>query len=539
MTGRDVARPGALGGALSDVREQAPLLVLLCLFAFVPVFLLWVHVAHDGGMLTGVNGGDYFDQFQYLAWIRDEGMHGLASNLWVTGSTPHDYLQPMYLVSGVLWRLGLSLQLSYLLWKPIAVAVMFLGFAAYVRHAVAGGRWARTAALALALFYVTPLSPLAHWTSFISAAHGYQLTLAVDDANASLDLWGLEHTAIAIGLMPVFLIACEALLREDARVGRGRIATAAGAGALVSWLHPWQGAILLAIVGGLFVARGPRRRYLRLAVPVAATLAPLLYGLVLSRTDASWQAFERLSTSTGTGPWWALAMSFGAPVLVIALGARRPAGDREWIVVLWLAATAVVYLVIPQFPPHALCGVTLPLAVLAVNSWPRAVSRVRLTGIPAAALGAAAVLTFTVPGIVRHAQDLPGNFQNTIGGGIARSMYRLTADQAAAMRFLARDPHPGGVLAPWLLSMSVPAYTGRAVYAGHLQWEPQADLPQDVVFFGSGRDGPSATRRRAILAASRARFVLDPCGPPGLAAALAPVAGRVAQFGCVTVYETR
>ncbi len=26
--------------------------------------------------MTGVNGGDFFDQFQYLAWIRDEGTHG-------------------------------------------------------------------------------------------------------------------------------------------------------------------------------------------------------------------------------------------------------------------------------------------------------------------------------------------------------------------------------------------------------------------------------------------------------------------------------
>lgn len=526
----------ARGRAL--IREHWLVFAALCGVAFAPVVVLILHVARHGGVLTGVNGGDYFDQFQYLAWIRDEGSHGLASNLWVTGATPHDYLQPMYLISGVLWRLGLSLQLAYLIWKPVALLVMFLGFAAYVGHMVRGGRGARAAALALALFYVTPVSPLAHWAGFLSPGHTYQFVLAVDDPDAVLNLWGLEHTAIAIGLMPVFLIACERVLAAEPGGRRGWTASAAISGMLVSWLHPWQGAILLAVIGTLFVLRAPRRRYLALALPVLATLAPLLYGLALSRTDASWHAFETASTASGTSPWWALLLSFGPLAGFAALGLRRPRTDRDWMLLAWIGACAAVYLVIPQFPPHALCGITLPLAVLAVSGWQRAMHRLHAPRRMSAGLALAGVLALTVPAVVQHFQGLSDGFANTISGAVSRSMYELTDDQAAAMRFLDRDPRPGAVLAPWLLSMSVPGFTDRPVYAGHLQWEPRGVLNQDFAFFGSALKDPSGATRRAILAASKARFVLAPCGMPSLAGALAPVARRVAQFGCVAVYET-
>jgi hypothetical protein len=95
---------------------------------------LIIYVGRHGGVLTGANGVDAFDQMAYLAWIRDEGGHLLSSNLWVLGHTPHDYIHPMYVVSGLLWRLGFGVQLAYLIWKPVALLVMFFGFAAYVRH---------------------------------------------------------------------------------------------------------------------------------------------------------------------------------------------------------------------------------------------------------------------------------------------------------------------------------------------------------------------------------------------------------------------
>jgi hypothetical protein len=205
----------------------------------------------------------------------------------------------------------------------------------------------------------------------------------------------------------------------------------------------------------------------------------------------------------------------------------------------WIGACALVYFGIPNFPPHALCGITVPLAVLAVSGWQRAIGRLRAPRRLSLALATAGVLALTVPAVVQHFQGLSDNFANTISGAVARSMYALTDDQAAALQFLDHDPHPGGVLAPWLLSMSVPGFTDRPVYAGHLQWEPHGVLNQDFAFFGPTLKDPTGATRRSILAASKARFVLASCGPPGLAGALLAVARRVAQFGCVTVYETR
>jgi hypothetical protein len=83
-------------------RRQALALIVLALWAVLPLAVLVVRVAEHGGVLTGTYGTDAFDQMQYLAWIRDAGMHGLASNLWQISTTPHDYLQPMYFFSGVL-----------------------------------------------------------------------------------------------------------------------------------------------------------------------------------------------------------------------------------------------------------------------------------------------------------------------------------------------------------------------------------------------------------------------------------------------------
>lgn len=41
------------------------------------------------------------------------GSHFLASNLWAVGHTPRDYLHPMFAISGLLWRLGVSVQLAF------------------------------------------------------------------------------------------------------------------------------------------------------------------------------------------------------------------------------------------------------------------------------------------------------------------------------------------------------------------------------------------------------------------------------------------
>lgn len=547
--------------ATSLLQPHALVVALIAVWAFAPLVAVLVHVARHGGLFLGTNGTDYFDQFQYLAWIRDEGAHGLASNLWVTGATPHDYLHPMYFLSGLLWRAGMSLQLAYVIWKPVAVLVLFAGCAAYARRHLPGRRWPQAAAVLLAVFYETPVSALANWTGHLSPLHRYQLLLATDDGYSALQLWGFEHTALAIGLMPVFLLAVERMLAA----GRGvperpigaadpprRAAVVAGlSGMLVSWLHPWQGVMLLAVLGGLFLLRPPRRRFLvpaMLAVG-AATLAPLVYGLVLSHADASWRSFDAQTLGSGTAPWWALAASFGPLAAFAALAARRPRDDGEWMLLLWLVACAGVYFLVPQFPPHALAGLVVPLSVLAVRGWQRLGERLRARGAGpglsgrwapagAGALAALAVAAVTVPAAVYHAQGVRDDLSPSLAGKLALAQLRLTEDQARAVSYLDRARRPGPVLATWYTSLPIPGFTGRSVFVGHLQWEPRANLALDQAFFAPGGGASAAVLRRAILVRSRAVFVLADCGAPAtLARDIAPLAQPVARFGCVTVYE--
>jgi hypothetical protein len=548
-TGRQSALGGAdarpltwwslLQSCAGQIRSQPLILGVLAIWAVGPLIVLIVHVVGHGGVLTGAYGADAFDQMQYLAWIRDEGAHVLASNLWQIAGTPHDYLQPMYLVSGILWRLGLSIQLALLVWEPVAVLVLFLGFAAYVRHLLPHSCRQQSAALFLALFYQTPVLAVVTWVGHLSALHEGQLVQATFDPYAAISLWGFDHTAITIGLMPVFLIAVERILGAPAGAGRRRgwVALASVAGLLVSWLHPWQGVMLLGIVGAMFVLRTPRRRYLALSWPVAATLAPLLYGVVLSRADPSWRAFQATTIGVGVAPWWALIASFGPLVALAALGMRRPRDDADWMLHLWLLACVLVYFLIPEFPPHALCGVTLPLAVLAIRGWGGAKQRVGGAGRRVAAIGIALIAIVTVPAAVYQANESTDYTSNPIA--LSAQLLVLTADQAAALNYLDHAPRPGGVLAPWMLSMSVPGFTGRGVFAGHSQWQPPANASIATAFFSSTLKDPTGAVRRAILKRTKATFVIADCGAPRrLPRAIAPIAHPARRFGCVTVYET-
>lgn len=515
------------------------LFALLTAWAVWPLVMTAIHVAVNGGVMTGTFGGDFPDQFQYLAWIRDEGEHLLASNLWVIGPTPHDYLHPMYVISGGLWRLGLNIQLAYLVWLPVSILVLFLGSAAYVRRLLSG-RWAQTAALALVLFYHSPIYALSRWIFHLSTGSEFQLLRTTTDADSALQLWGFAHAAITVGLMPVFLLAVEKQLSAGRAIPARRWgALAAVAGLLISWLHPWQGGILLVVLGVLILARPPRRRYLALAIPVVATILPLIYTEILAHEDSSWHYFQKLLAANTVAPFWAMAAAFGPLVVFAVLGVRRPRDDQEWMLLAWPVASLVVYLFGPNTSPHALSGVTVPLSILAVRGWERTRTYLRVPRPEAAAAAVAAVLAMTIPAVVNEAQSAHDVVKPTLSGAIALQQLRLTSDEAKAISYLDQAPRSGGVLTPWTLALAVPQFTDRPVVAGHQWWGPPSNYAQVGTFFDPFLTGPKSLRlRRAILRGSRAVFVLVPCGAPAhLTETLSGLARPVKQFGCVTVYE--
>jgi hypothetical protein len=516
---------------VGPIRAHPFLFALLAAWAFAPLVQLIFYVGRHGGVLTGANGLDPYDQLAYLAWIRDSRDHLLASNLWQLGATPHDYLHPMFLLSGLVARLGVSVQLAYLMWKPVAVVVLFAGFSAYVGHLLPGRRRAQSVALLLALFYETPVLALADWTGRISPNHRFDLLLTSDDANSALNLWGFDHTAIAIGLMPVCLIAIDRLRAAPPAAAARRWTLLAGAaGALVSWLHPWQGGMLLLAMGGLLVLSGSRRKWSSIAVIAVATALPLLYGAVLARADPSWRLFQQHTLGTAPGPAWALLASLGPLAALALLGLRRPRRDREWLLVLWVLACAAVYFLVPQFPPHALSGITLPLSILAVRGWARMPRRLPVLAGRAAAT--VAILVVTVPAAAYLGQQVWNDVSNPADAYIA-GFEVLGSDQAAALRFIAHAGGRGGVLATAPLELSVPAFTGHPAYNGHFMWETSSQTGASSAFYAPAT---SIAQRRAILRASGVEFLILDCRlSPALRQAATPLMKTVGWFGCTTV----
>src|SRR5205807_8904984 len=87
----------------------------------------------------------------------------------------------------------------------------------------------------------------------------------------------------------------------------------------------------------------------------------------------------------------------------------------------------------------------------------------------------------------------------------------ITHDEHAALRYLAREPDPGGVLTQFYLGEAVPGATGRRTLVGDCLWSEPNCMPRseaaDALF--RGQDSRAAARR--LVRESGARFVLASC----------------------------
>jgi hypothetical protein len=491
-------------------RGEWLLLGLLAAWSLIPLAQGILHLMQNGGVLGGTDGIGVVDHFQYLSWIRESGEHGLASNRYDLADSDAVYLQPMWLVSGLAWAAGLPIQAGLLLWKPVCVAVLFGGSLAYVRRLVEG-RGARLAALAIALFYFPPLAVLLNRTGLGSdAADGLAYLFGFQLSPASF-LWGYVQTAVAVGLMPLFLLALE----------RRRIAWAAAAGLLVSWVHPWQGMVLLGVLLGVAVWT---RSVRSLVLPALATLAPLVYFLVLARVDPAW---GEGSESGGLAHYWGdLLLAVGPLAAFAAWGAWAGRGReldlQERVLLLWPLVTLLVYAVLDRtFVYNVLSGLTIPLAILAVRGAARLPRGVAV----------AAVLVATAPGLVNLVVELRD------GLGAGNSPRYLAAGEADALEFVDESPREGGVLTRLYLGQAVPGLSGRRTYVGHPSWTP--DIARRVketedLFAGAATPGQA----RALVRRTGAAFVVQDCARRhDLTAELGPLLRSTHRFGCATVYE--
>lgn len=507
---------------------RAPALVAaaLLVWSLIPLAILLVDVARHGGVLSGSDGAlAGSDQQLYLTWIRESGTDVLISNEYRLGESAGVFFHPMFLISGLLWQLGVGLKLSLLLWKPVAAALLGAGAWLYAGRFLEGR--ARVTATVLGLFFFSPVLPLLVWSGIDLPDLDHLLFLFTsNESMPAIQLWGYLHAAVVVGAMALFVLGAERIVdARRRRGGRGRtwyVGWTSAAGLLIGWMHPWQGATLIALLVALAAWGRLAPRYRILAVPAAAIAAPMLWEWLLIQFDPDW-SIDAQQNAGSHAPLWVLAAALGPLVLPALAGARaRLADDGGRMLLLWPVAALAVYGATDQFPYHALQGLSIPLAVLAVDG----LARLR---VPLAA-GAAFVVLVTAPGIA----FVVDTFLDSRRAGIAP--YILDPGEADALRFL-EDAPPGGVLARTYLGATVPSLAGQETWVGQFTWTPDYDARREAAErLFSGALDPGAAQE--LVRRVRPRYLLGDCR---VAVDLAPLLGdvvtRTHRFGCATVYE--
>ncbi|MBU6336612.1 MAG: hypothetical protein KGR19_02220 [Acidobacteria bacterium] len=539
MASASTAAPQAAGAPGARRRWlQLDRVEVLCLLGLIALALApLAALATKGRDLSGADGFLATDQMQYLAWIRESADHLLIGNPWDMAPGEARFLHPIFAISGALHDiLGFSIPLSYLLWEPVAIAVVFAGAVAYVRRLLPAGG-ARHAGLVLVLFAVMPATAIVAASGWGGKPRQYSFDFISGEMWTGQYLWGYLPTAIAVFLIPLVLLGVERF-RSTRRPG---LLVACAAGTLVvAWLQPWQGAELVLIIWAVEAWRWARGRerpsWLTLAVVSIAGALPAAYYFWLSKVDSAWRLAGESNAAGAqdlwSWPWWAMLLTV-LPLLVPALLAyrRSPDGWQDTAVRAWPLAVLVVYLLpFGTFPYHSFQGLQIPLSILAVlgvrQVWPR---------IPVWAV-VLLLAVMVVPGTI-HKADV---FRNSVQSG--GDPYFVFDGERELLAQLDRDPRRGGVLAPTYAALLVPSRTGRETWVGPFSWTPdwenRATLANDLF---EGRLDPAQARR--VVIASRARWLFADCRPLALArleSEIRPLLARPPQrFGCARLYEIK
>lgn len=503
------------------------IVLALAVWTAAPLAVLAYHTIRHGGVLSGTDGAlAGADQLFYMDSIRQSAQHILITDHFDLALGRPVFLSPLYLGAGLLWGAGVSIQATFWLLQLTAAVVLGMGVTVFVRQCLpTAGQ--QLAAAALGLFYLSPLVALLAFTGAISPLTRFDLTFPSGESMPAWQLWGYPHAAISAGLLAAAAAGAVALVGRRRR-RPGLVAGTSVAALLVGWLHPWQGAELIVILGALLAYSRSRSTAGVLLLPMLSAVIPMAYEAVLIHTDAAWR-LDSGQNAVGHVSLWMLLLAL-LPLLLVALAGLRArfAGATRLVLAVWPVAGLAVYFAASQFPYHALQGISIPLAVLAVAGWSelrgrRSVRNWRWAGASAAAIAVVAGIAFEAD-----------TFANSTGAGVAP--YWLTAGERDALAYLDHAREPGGVFAGYYLGMAVPAYTGRRTWLGEYAWTPH--FSRRVVLADDLLEGrlPSA-RARQLVERAGARFALEPCGSRESATRLlSSIAVGRRAFGCVTVY---
>jgi hypothetical protein len=405
------------------------------------------------------------------------------------------------------------------LWKPVAVVAFFFAVRAYAARSVTG-TWPRRTVLVLALFFGS-------------------FTLVYGDWSVLGDLFpGFLSWGYTFGLMALALMVWALVVYDDARRTARRVWLPGALGALATLLHPWNGELLIALVVAAELLMLALRRYGRdqLLLTVATLIGtgvPLLYYAILGKADVNWKLAQLASKHAFS--FWSIALAV-APLLIPAIIAyrTRPATFLAAATRLWPVAAFGIFLLsgtsLGATPLHAFQGITVPLAVLAVEGLQ--ILGFRRLRHPVL-IGAAAVALFTIPATIKEL-----SIAHSLTAPTAGNANFITRDERNAMNYLLHDKVPGSVMTRSYLGAAVPGKTGRRTYVGDCLWsEPSClGLTANAATLFQGSLSPTAAQ--SFVLNSGARFVLADCNTTAdLPKLLGPIIRSARGFGCAAVYE--
>jgi hypothetical protein len=521
--------------------------VLVCL-GILSVWLLAVLLSKQGTdhVWTGTDGPYVGDQLQYLAWIREAARHVLMADPFRVEPSAASFLHPGLVLSGALTHLGVSPSIAYLAWKPFAVVGLFAAVRAYVDRLLRP-KLQRRAALVIALFYLSPAFLVAsklHWADLVS------IRAIVFEMWPGLYLWGYPFTALAVAALVGTLLAYQ----RDRDDGRLRL-SAPLLGLTCAWLQPWQGATVIAILlvaEAVLWARGLAVRPLIPAVTIGATIVPLGYYSLLSHFDSTWKLAGE-ANRVPLAPNWTLFVALAPLALPSLIAYARPVATFQDVAVrAWPVAALGVYFLIGlthvgTFPLHALQGLSIPFAVLAIvgartlrPGSSAAVGARTLRPRWSAAVGAVAVVSLLLLLLVPSVEDeLSGTRMLGEATIFGRVPFFITGGEHDALEYLRRSSVRGAVLAPVFLGETVPAETGRRTWVGIASWTPNYSQRVGLAeqFFSGSLEADAARR---FVRATGVRWLLSDCTHRvDLTPTLQSMLLLARHFACATVYELR
>lgn len=548
--------------------------IAIAAFSLLSLYVLlkvaWGTTVH-GWLWTGALGY-VFDTMQYLAWIREMGDHFLAGNMFSLDPVVRNYFNPGLGISALLYRLGVPIPITYALWVPVGIIAMAWATIAYLRRMVEPG-WPQAIAIALALLFKVPATWILEGRvpgEFVNAS-GY----ASWDAWPVNWAWGFSLTALAVALLCVGLLRYEV----DRRANRAFSPILAGIALLCSWLQPWQGSELLAIIVGseilalLLLGRSDRgdqrRRWTLIATTVAAGVVPLAYYAILGEVDEAWRVNGIQANHYVRGvSWWTGPLVLG-PLLVGALFALRlrPRDFGQIAIRLWPLIALVQLAVIDatevgNTATHALKGITIPLAALTVIGLAPLVRKIPSRALAGIVVGGA-VLAMIAPGAWKQVeyQNVEMTWPNGRGG------YYIDPDDERALDFIADSKVPGSVISSSLIDSQVPWRSGRQAWVGHETWTPRfqgRSFFMENLLAGGLESWDPPVNTADFLRWTGARYLIDDCyhhrnrktrarlererarkrntvpkPAPSLEPKVLPAVASIRRFGCATVYELK